>query len=123
MFNNYYIRTGWLVYVSNTDAQLCSPVVFVSNAQPPSSYKTNFITRIGEQHGIDGFRSLNDFPKGWPLPVSSTGSNWRALRRYFQDDKNRVSDTIKALFGQPKADEVNANKDKYYFILEPVQNT
>lgn len=110
-----YRRTGWLVYISDINGNLCSPVALAIKQQITSDYNLYFETQIGGAFP-DGTVDLNKFP-GWPLPVNGNGSNYRELKEYMEDHGQQV---IIDIFGQQVYDMCQANLDNYYLVCETV---
>ena len=111
----YWGRTGWLVYVSDVNGSLCSPVAFVGKSTWGSGYSQHFETQIGGA-SPSGAVNIGNFP-GWPLPVNDSGSNWRKLKSYMEENSAKV---VQGIWGDELLNTVNANLSNYYLVLETV---
>lgn len=107
--------TGWLVYISDVNGNLCSPVALVLKSTPPASYSQHWCTQIGGA-SPSGVVNIANYP-GWPLPVSSSGSNWRELKSYMEANSAQV---VQGIFGDGILNTVNANLENYYLVCETV---
>lgn len=120
-----YGKTGWLVYVTNKNGALCSPVALVPSAgNLPSGYFSGCLTsRIGNQYpSIITSRAAE-----WGAPFTDGGSGRGAIIKeelatgtnYNGTDKNWKY-VIGTYLGQDIIDKIEEDPESYYLVLEDV---
>lgn len=117
-----YAKTGWLVYLADTDGKLCSQVVYVSATAslPSENYDSSFLkSRIGQIGASSIFTNAE-----WGVPFDSDGNGRGAiikndlLQSTYNATNTNGAYVVKKYLGKDALNLFKTQPSTHYLILE-----